>query len=175
MTNAWDLQDDWSLAEAMAGALEDYLHRDMAFMPVLVPGPTGSRRRALSLGAFLLLLTSLKDQGERLNPAQVQRMGEMGREVEELRERLPDRYWAKARQEIQSHLNSLGWFLDDVVKRERADQIVPPGEIRHYQQMHLLLDQARASGRAELEDLQEKAAALDEPLKTLLGSNREHL
>ena len=72
-----------------------------------------------------------------------------------------------------SHLNSLEWFLDDVVKRERADQIVPPGEIHHYQQMHLLLDQARANGREELEDLQEKAAELDEPLKTLINSNRE--
>ena len=137
LTVTWDLQDDWSLAEAMAGALEDYLYHDMAFMPVLVQGPTGSRRRAMSLGALLLLLSSLGDRRERLSQAQARRMEEMESILEELAERLSDRYWTKARQEVQSHLNSLGWFLDDVVKRERADQVAPPGEVRHYRQMHL--------------------------------------
>jgi DNA-binding transcriptional MerR regulator len=172
LTSAWDLQDDWSLAAAMVDALEDYLNHDMAFMPVLVPGPGGSLRRAVSLGGFLQLLTSLKDRADRLAPTQAQQLDQMERKAEELREQMSGRYWAKARQEIQSHLNSLEWFLDDVVKWERVDRVIPPGEIRHYQQMRLLLDHARAHGRTELEDLQERATALDEPLKTFLNQNK---
>ena len=173
MLDQASLGEKWALARAMADSLEQYLDQEMVFMPIFVPGPEGFRRRTVSLGSLFRLLAYLRDHVNLLTPGQAGELNEMERKAEELRRLKPEPYWRKARREVQSHLNSLKWFLDDVEKRERRDKLAQPGEASHYWQMKALLDHARAHGRTELEDLQQSARSLEEPVKAFLTQGNE--
>lgn len=126
---------DIAVLGAEIDELEDYIIADEVYRTVRVVTPSGAQMVQMSGGDMLTRLFRLQGERERLPVDQRSQVKDLALRAESTAYSLRTRFHDLLQREMKTRIDSLNWFLDDVMgdpKRARAEY---PYEIRNRQRI----------------------------------------
>ncbi len=133
-------------AEAMVGALEEYLLGDKMFKQLIVHTSDGDRLPEMTLGGLLERVRHLDRFKERLASDEKERLDAVQERIEDARFRHKDRYAHWVEREFKGYLDSWHWYMDDVLDGDSGALDRYPQEVRIRDRLDLLIQEAGKVG-----------------------------
>lgn len=156
-----ELSADLAVAVAMAAALEDYLFSDRLFYQLVVHTPQGDRQPKLTISGFLECLRQLEWGEDELDLAGREKLAEIREAYADVKRRWSDRFAEKARQELNSRLDSWRWFMQDCVEGQPRCQSEYASEVWIRTRVAWLMDELAGE---DLDEERNRLALLDAQL-----------
>lgn len=156
---------DLAVLEAEVAELEEYIVKGDIYRTVRVQTPSGVRMVQMSGGDLLTRLYRLEQERASLTPEQRIRVDDLGKQARATIYSLRTRFHELLKREIKARLDSLNWFLDDVVgdpKRARAEY---PFEIRNRQRIELIVEELAEDLTPEL---QKQIGRIDDRIRLIV-------
>lgn len=126
---------DIAVLAAEVDELEEYIIAGEVYRTLRVATPAGAHMVQMSGGDLLARLFRLQGEGDRLPVAQRAQVKDLALRAESTTYSLRTRFHGLLQRELKTRIDSLNWFLDDVMgdpKRARAEY---PYEIRNRQRI----------------------------------------
>lgn len=121
--------------------LEEYIIKGDIYRTVRVQTPTGTQMVQMSAGDLLSRLYRLEGERDRLNVEQRSRTKDLALATRSTIYGLRTRFHDLLKREIKTRLDSLNWFLDDVMGDPKRARVEYPYEIRNRQRIQLMVDE----------------------------------
>ena len=144
-------------AEQMAGELDDYLRGKRLYRQISVETPLGTRRPMMTLGGLFERLERLAD-AEELGPNDGQRLSAIQEAWDAARDRYPEQFQEKLRQEHDSYLRNWKYFLENMARdpdRWKEEYEVELRNRRRVELIRRIMGPDAPPGLADLDELEE--------------------
>jgi|UniRef100_A0A7C1JZ71 hypothetical protein len=143
---------DLAVLEAEVAELEEYIVKGDIYRTLRVPTPAGVRMVQMSAGDLLTRLYRLEQERDLLTPEQQTRVNELGKQARATIYSLRTRFHELLKREIKARLDSLNWFLDDVIGDRKRARTEYPFEIRNRQRIELMVEELAEDLTPELKN-----------------------
>lgn len=170
---------DLAVLAAEVAELEEYIIKGEVYRTLRVPTASGVQQVQMSGGDVLTRLFRLEGERELLPVDQRSRVKELALQARSVIYSLRTRFHDLLKREIKTRLDSLNWFLDDVMgdpKRARAEY---PYEVRNRQRIAVMVDELgddlTPDLKAELKRIDERIRLIVKPATFLWDSRLEPL
>ena len=170
---------DLAVLAAEVAELEEYIIKGEVYRTLRVPTASGVQQVQMSGGDVLTRLFRLEGERELLPVDQRSRVKELALQARSTIYSLRTRFHDLLKREIKTRLDSLNWFLDDVMgdpKRARAEY---PYEVRNRQRIAVMVDELgddlTPDLKAELKRIDERIRLIVKPATFLWDSRLEPL
>lgn len=170
---------DLAVLAAEVAELEEYIIKGEVYRTLRVPTASGVQQVQMSGGDVLTRLFRLEGERELLPVDQRSRVKDVALQARSVIYSLRTRFHDLLKREIKTRLDSLNWFLDDVMgdpKRARAEY---PYEVRNRQRIAVMVDELgddlTPDLKAELKRIDERIRLIVKPATFLWDSRLEPL
>lgn len=143
---------DLAVLEAEVSELEEYIVKGDIYRTLRVQTPAGVRMVQMSAGDLLTRLYRLEQERDLLTPAQQTRVNDLGKQARATIYSLRTRFHELLKREIKARLDSLNWFLDDVIGDPKRVRTEYPFEIRNRQRIELMVEELAEDLTPELKN-----------------------
>lgn len=143
---------DLAVLEAEVSELEEYIVKGDIYRTLRVQTPAGVRMVQMSAGDLLTRLYRLEQERDLLTPAQQTRVNDLGKQARATIYSLRTRFHELLKREIKARLDSLNWFLDDVIGDPKRARTEYPFEIRNRQRIELMVEELAEDLTPELKN-----------------------
>lgn len=143
---------DLAVLEAEVSELEEYIVKGDIYRTLRVQTPAGVRMVQMSAGDLLTRLYRLEQERDLLTPAQQTRVNDLGKQARATIYSLRTRFHELLKREIKARLDSLNWFLDDVIGDPKRARTEYPFEIRNRQRIELMVEELAENLTPELKN-----------------------
>ena len=127
--SAQKLADNLAEIETMARELEDYIIDNEVYRTVLVSTGSGNRKIEMSGGDLLARINRLKEQRDKLPPAQQERVDNLDADIRKTIYSLRTRFHELLRRELKSRHDQLDWNVD--VRRVHEEEDPDAAEVHN--------------------------------------------
>jgi hypothetical protein len=144
-------------AEGMANELDDYLNSDPLYRRIWMETPLGTHRLQMTLGVLFEHMEELAG-AEELGPNDRQRLSAIQEAWDAARDRYPEQFQEKLRQEHDSYLRNWKYFLGNMAHdpdRWREDYEVELRNRRRVELMRRIMGPDAPPDLADLDELEE--------------------
>lgn len=168
---------DLDVLAAEVEELEEYIIKGEVYRTLRVATPSGVQMVQMSAGDLLTRLYRLEGERERLPVEQRSRVKDLALHARSTIYSLRTRFHDLLAREIKTRVDSLNWFLDDVMgdpKRARSEY---PYEIRNRQRIALMVaelgDEMPSALKSELNRVDERIRMIVKPASFAWDSQLE--
>lgn len=155
-------QVDLAVLAAEVDELEEYIIKGDVYRTLRVQTPSGIQMVQMSAGDLLTRLYRLEAVREQLSPEQRSRIKDLALAARSTIYSLRTRFHDLLKREIKTRLDSLNWFLDDVVGDPKRARVEYPFEIRNRQRIQLMAEELAEDLTPELK---QQIARVDDRLR----------
>lgn len=156
---------DLAVLAAQVEELEEYIIKSEIYRTVRVQTPTGAQMVQMSAGDLLSRLIRLEGERDRLTAGQRSRAKDLALAAQSTIYSLRTRFHDLLKREIKTRLDSLNWFLDDIMGDPKRARIEYPYEIRNRQRIQLMVD---ALGEEMTTDLKSQISRVDDRIRLIV-------
>lgn len=141
---------DLAVLAAEVAELEEYIVKGEVYRTLRVPTPAGVQQVQMSGGDLLTRLYRLEGERESLPVEQRSRIKDLALQARSTIYSLRTRFHELLTREVNARIDSLNWFLDDVVGDPRRARTEYPYEIRNRQRIDIMVDELAEDLKPEL-------------------------
>lgn len=156
---------DLAVLAAEIEELEDYIIKGDIYRTVRVQTPAGVQTVQMSGGDLLSRLYRLEGERERLSAEQRSRSKDLALVARSTIYSLRTRFHDLLKREIKTRLDSLNWFLDDVMGDPKRANVEYPYEIRNRQRIQLMTDEL---GQEITPELKNQISRIDDRIRLIV-------
>lgn len=156
---------DLAVLAAEIDELEEYIVKGDIYRTVRVQTPAGMQMVQMSAGDLLSRLYRLEGERERLSVEQRSRTKELALAARSTIYSLRTRFHDLLKREIKTRIDSLNWFLDDVIGDPKRARVEYPYEIRNRQRIQLMVDELAEEMTPELKS---QVSRVDERIRLIV-------
>jgi hypothetical protein len=156
---------DLAVLAAEVEELEEYIIKGEIYRTVRVQTPTGAQMVQMSAGDLLSRLFRLEGERDRLTTEQRSHAKDLALAAQSTIYSLRTRFHDLLKREIKTRLDSLNWFLDDIMGDPKRARIEYPYEIRNRQRIQLMVD---ALGEEMTTDLKSQISRVDDRIRLIV-------
>lgn len=156
---------DLAVLAAEIEELEDYIIKGDIYRTVRVQTPAGVQTVQMSGGDLLSRLYRLEGERERLSAEQRSRSKDLALVARSTIYSLRTRFHDLLKREIKTRLDSLNWFLDDVMGDPKRANVEYPYEIRNRQRIQLMTDEL---GQEITPELKSQISRIDDRIRLIV-------
>lgn len=157
-------QVDLAVVAAEVDELEEYIIKGDVYRTLRVQTPSGTQMVQMSAGDLLTRLYRLESMREQLAPEERSRAKDLALTARSTIYSLRTRFHDLLKREIKTRLDSLNWFLDDVVGDSKRARVEYPFEIRNRQRIQLMAEELAEDLTPELK---QQIARVDDRLRLI--------
>lgn len=157
-------QVDLAVVAAEVDELEEYIIKGDVYRTLRVQTPSGTQMVQMSAGDLLTRLYRLESMREQLAPEERFRAKDLALTARSTIYSLRTRFHDLLKREIKTRLDSLNWFLDDVVGDSKRARVEYPFEIRNRQRIQLMAEELAEDLTPELK---QQIARVDDRLRLI--------
>ncbi len=156
---------DLAVLAAEIEELDDYIIKGDIYRTVRVQTPAGVQTVQMSGGDLLSRLYRLEGERERLSAEQRSRSKDLALVARSTIYSLRTRFHDLLKREIKTRLDSLNWFLDDVMGDPKRANVEYPYEIRNRQRIQLMTDEL---GQEITPELKSQISRIDDRIRLIV-------
>lgn len=156
---------DLAVLTAEVDELEEYIIKGDVYRTLRVQTPSGTQMVQMSGGDLLARLYRLEAMSEQLSAEQRSRVKELGAAARSTIYSLRTRFHDQLKREIKTRLDSLNWFLDDVIGDLKRARVEYPYEIRNRQRIQLMVEELAEDLPPELK---QQIARVDDRIRLIV-------
>lgn len=165
---------DLAVLAAEVEELEEYIIKGEVYRTLRVPTPTGVQQVQMSGGDLLTRLYRLEGERELLPVEQRSRLEDLALQARSIMYSLRSRFHDLLAREVKARIDSLNWFLDDVVGDRKRARTEYPYEIRNRQRIAVMVDELSEDFppelKAELKRVDERIRLIVQPAEFVWDS-----
>lgn len=141
---------DLAVLAAEIEELEEYIVKGEVYRTLRVPTPSGVQQVQMSGGDVLTRLFRLEGERASLPVEQRSRVRDLALQARSTIYSLRTRFHDLLKREIKARIDSLNWFLDDVLGDPKRARTEYPYEIRNRQRIAVMVDELAENFTPEL-------------------------
>jgi hypothetical protein len=141
---------DLAVLAAEIEELEEYIVKGEVYRTLRVPTPSSVQQVQMSGGDVLTRLFRLEGERESLPVEQRSRVRDLVLQARSTIYSLRTRFHDLLKREIKARIDSLNWFLDDVLGDPKRARTEYPYEIRNRQRIAVMVDELAENFTSEL-------------------------
>lgn len=165
---------DLAVLAAEVEELEEYIVKGEVYRTLRVPTPSGVQQVQMSGGDLLTRLYRLEGERESLSVEQRSRVKDLALQARSMIYSLRTRFHDLLAREVKARIDSLNWFLDDVVGDPKRARTEYPYEIRNRQRIAVMVDELGEDFppelKAELKRVDERIRLIVQPAEFVWDS-----
>lgn len=170
-------ENDLAVLAAEVAELEEYIIKGEVYRTLRVPGPSGVQQVQMSGGDLLTRLFRLEGERESLLVEQRSRVKDLALQAHSTIYSLRTRFHDLLKREVKARIDSLNWFLDDVLGDPKRARTEYPYEIRNRQRIAAMVDELAEDFtpelKAELKRVDERIRLIVQPAAFVWDSHLE--
>ena len=155
---------DLAVVAAEVDELEEYIIKGDVYRTLRVQTPSGTQMVQMSGGDLLARLYRLEAVREQLPPEQRSRAKDLALAARSTIYSLRTRFHDLLKREVKTRLDSLNWFLDDVMGDPKRARVEYPYEIRNRQRIQLMVEELAENMSPELK---QQIARVDDRIRLI--------
>lgn len=165
---------DLAVLAAEVEELEEYIVKGEVYRTLRVSTPAGVQQVQMSGGDLLTRLYRLEGERESLPVEQRSRLKDLALQARGIIYSLRSRFHDLLAREVKARVDSLNWFLDDVVGDPKRARTEYPYEIRNRQRIAVMVDELGEDFppelKAELKRVDERIRLIVQPAEFVWDS-----
>ncbi|HAJ36541.1 MAG TPA: hypothetical protein DCL15_12710 [Chloroflexi bacterium] len=158
---------DLAVLAAEVEELEEYIVKGEVYRTLRVPTPAGVQQVQMSGGDLLTRLYRLEGERESLPVEQRSRLKDLALQARSTIYSLRTRFHDLLAREVKARIDSLNWFLDDVLGDPKRARTEYPYEIRNRQRIAVMVEELAEDFtpelKAELKRVDERIRLIVQP------------